>query len=426
MKNKFAFLLGFSALFLACIAAYLSINGLAKLFAGAFWTVVVLASGLELSKLVATSYLYRYWAETAKGFKIYMTIGVVTLMLITSAGIYGFLSSAYSVTSNKLSQLDGQIELMQKKKETVQNEAGRIKEIMNNKSNRANALITLRTQQEARVDTLYKKGMITSAKKTEQVIKDANIEVEKLNRQVDSLNSRMQIVLDSAGRIDIQVLELKNNDINGEVGPLKYIAALTGRDMGSVVNFFILILIFICDPMAVCLVIATNKVIMKMESGTPPISELFETRRKQREGEVVKYIENESGEFKKTDEQEVKVEEIPDIEVKLEEIPVAEEEEEEIILTESQPKVNEQEKTKYLEFLEVLFKGGQVDKDDSIPVFKEFVQSLQDKKVVFDENEIKDFLTLCIMLKIIYIDDNQAKGKAIKSYKQAKAIINML
>lgn len=263
MKNKFAYLLAFSASILVCIAAYFSITGFAKLFSGAFYEMLVMVSGLELAKLVVTSFLYRYWEKVSKVFRTYLLIAISILMIITSAGVYGFLSSAYSITSDKLGQTDSNIEIYEKKKESINDVNNRIKSIIDSKNNRINTLTQLRTTQESRIDTLYKKNLITSARKTEQIIKEANAEIEKNNKQIDSLNTIVQAALDSSNRIDLKILELKGSDIQGEVGPLKYISRLTNSSMETVVNFFILLLVFVCDPLAVCLVIATNKVLLE-------------------------------------------------------------------------------------------------------------------------------------------------------------------
>lgn len=263
MKNKFAYLLAFSASILVCIAAYFSITGFAKLFSGAFYEMLVMVSGLELAKLVVTSFLYRYWEKISKVFRTYLLIAISILMIITSAGVYGFLSSAYSITSDKLGQTDSNIEIYEKKKESMNDVNNRIKSIIDSKNNRINTLTQLRTTQESRIDTLYKKNLITSARKTEQIIKESNAEIEKNNKQIDSLNTIVQAALDSSNRIDLKILELKGSDIQGEVGPLKYISRLTNSSMETVVNFFILLLVFVCDPLAVCLVIATNKVLLE-------------------------------------------------------------------------------------------------------------------------------------------------------------------
>ena len=91
----FTFLVGISALFIAGSAAFFSVFGLSKLFAGEATAVIIMAGSLELGKLVAASFLYRYWNKIAGWLRIYMTVGVITLVMITSAGIFGFLSNAY-------------------------------------------------------------------------------------------------------------------------------------------------------------------------------------------------------------------------------------------------------------------------------------------------------------------------------------------
>ena len=88
-------LLGFSALFVAFNAAFFSVFGLSKLFAGATSSVIMMASSLELAKLVTAAYLYRYWDNINTIMKTYLLLGVITLILITSGGIFGFLSNAY-------------------------------------------------------------------------------------------------------------------------------------------------------------------------------------------------------------------------------------------------------------------------------------------------------------------------------------------
>ena len=125
MKLKFLYLLIVSTSILVGSAAYFSVVGFSTLFAGSFVSVVILISGLELAKLVVTSFLYKYWNDVSTILKSYMLIAIVTLMIITSAGIYGFLSSAYSITSDKMSLIDGHISIYEKKKEVIQEYAER-------------------------------------------------------------------------------------------------------------------------------------------------------------------------------------------------------------------------------------------------------------------------------------------------------------
>ena len=97
MENSkyFYIWIGLSALFIAGSAAAFSVYGLAKLFSGAFISVVIMASALELGKLVTASFLYRYWNMINWFQKVYMTIATIVLIFITSAGIFGYLSNAY-------------------------------------------------------------------------------------------------------------------------------------------------------------------------------------------------------------------------------------------------------------------------------------------------------------------------------------------
>lgn len=267
-------MLGLSAAILVISAAYFSVTGFAKLFSGASLSIVVLISGLEFAKLVVTSFLYRYWSTISKTFRAYLLMAVSVLMIITSAGIYGFLSSAYSITSDKIEKLDGNVKIYEKKKEIMNDQINRIKTNIESRNKRSESLTLLRINQESRIDTLYKKGMIKSARSTEQIIRDANTEIANISHINDSLNKSIQVLSDSTGRIDMTILDLQSNDIKGDIGPLKYIATLTGKSIDDVVNFFILLLVFISDPLAVCLVIATNKVMLEQ-------NQIIEEERKQ-------------------------------------------------------------------------------------------------------------------------------------------------
>ena len=115
MKLRTA-LLGLSALFIASAAAFFSVTGLSKLFAGASTAVILMASSLEFGKLISAGFLYNYWDKINKLLRTYLLKGVGVLILITSAGIYGFLTSAYQVTADQLGVLDKQVELVDLKK----------------------------------------------------------------------------------------------------------------------------------------------------------------------------------------------------------------------------------------------------------------------------------------------------------------------
>ena len=94
-SNYFKYNVGLSALLIAGSAAFFSVFGLSKLFAGATLSVIIMAGSLEFGKIIGASFLYRYWNNITSWLKVYMTVGVIILVGITSAGIFGFLSNAY-------------------------------------------------------------------------------------------------------------------------------------------------------------------------------------------------------------------------------------------------------------------------------------------------------------------------------------------
>ena len=108
-----------SALSVSASAAFYSVTGLSMLFAGASVAVLIMASSLEVAKLVIASLLYQYRKTLPKGLKIYLTTAAVVLVLITSMGIYGFLSSAYQETASKAGTLDSKIALVETKRDNI-------------------------------------------------------------------------------------------------------------------------------------------------------------------------------------------------------------------------------------------------------------------------------------------------------------------
>jgi flagellar biosynthesis/type III secretory pathway chaperone len=264
MKIKFRYIMLFLALAVAGCAAYFSVWGLSQLFAGASTAVIIMASILEIGKIVTTTALHTYWGKLAKGLRTYLTISVVVLMLITSAGIYGFLSNAYQKTANKLEIHEGELGVLEAKKTVFEKSVVDNQKIIDSKTKRLDQLSNLRTSQEARLDGSNSNRARNSVRSD---IQNANSEIQKLTADIDGLNVKNGVLADSISAYNVKALELKSgSDIAGEVGPLKYIASLTGVPMASVVNYMILLLIFVFDPLAVALVLITNKVFL-LETG---------------------------------------------------------------------------------------------------------------------------------------------------------------
>lgn len=258
MKNKFGYIMLALSLIVAGCAGYFSIWGLSQLFAGASTAVIIMATGLEIGKIVTTTALHRYWKKISGLLKTYLTISVLVLMLITSAGIYGFLSNAYQKTANKLEIHESEIAVFEGKKTLFQNNIGDNEKIIEQKSKRLDQLSQLRNTQENRLDAATNNRNRNSARTD---ILTSNDEIQKLSNEIDGLNQKNSTLNDSISKYNTKVLELKaSSDVAAEVGPLKYISELTGVPMANVVNYLILLLIFVFDPLAVALVLMTNKI----------------------------------------------------------------------------------------------------------------------------------------------------------------------
>lgn len=259
----------FTATFVALCAAVFSVTGIAKLFAGAALTVAIMASALELGKIVSISFLYQYWSEIPKALKYYLSIASFILMIITSAGIYGYLSSAYAKVAATPLQLSADISTTTSKVTSTEQDITR-------KNNRLNQLILLRTQQETRLDNLISKSQTgnTSAIRSAQAqLVQADKSVVELQKEITVLSS----IKDSLSAISIsKQVEIETN---GDIGTFVYIAKTLGVSLDTVVKWFTLIIVLVFDPLAVALVIAINFLLKKdaVPNSTQMASEIVST-----------------------------------------------------------------------------------------------------------------------------------------------------
>ena len=256
-QGMFPFLIGFSALSVSVSAAFYSVSGLSKLFAGASLEVIIMAGSLEFAKLVTASLLYQYWDTINKTLRTYLSIATVVLVLITSMGIYGFLSAAYQETYSKLSAVENQKGFIQQKIDFYQNDVTRydteIERISSNISTLSNAKAsTIQVR-----DTSVSGGFRQTISTTELRMAQNRINIEEENRKL--AQSKRTVASDSLQKFQLQVLELDNNtEVAGELGPLQYLSSLTGYSMDKIINVLLLIIIFVFDPLAISLVIAAN------------------------------------------------------------------------------------------------------------------------------------------------------------------------
>jgi|TARA_Y100000033_G_scaffold51236_1_gene64906 hypothetical protein len=263
-KVGFGFLMVFSTLSLAGTAAYYSVFGLSSLFAGARFEVIIMASALELAKLIVASYLHNHWKKLGWMLKSYLTLGVGILMIITSAGIYGFLTSAYQTTADQLTIVDKQVAVVEMKRDRFSEslegykvERAQLSESISELTKGlSNNTIQYKDRETGEIIT-------TTSSSTRRVL---NAQLDDMKEQRNSVSIKMEAVTDSITKLDLQILDLEsNNEVAAEIGPLRYMAKITGRPMDVIVNWFTLMIVFVFDPMAIAMVIAVNKYIGRRE-----------------------------------------------------------------------------------------------------------------------------------------------------------------
>ena len=249
MENSkyFKYYVGLSALLIAGSAAAFSVFGLSKLFAGAALSVIIMAGSLEFGKLVAASFLYRYWNNINRLLKIYMTIGVITLVLITSAGIFGYLSNAYQ----------GATVNFEKQSTSLLYKEDRLEQLEEDK-------IYLKEELEESIASLPE-NYITAKRKLR----------EEYNPKVLNINDEILKIKQEIGDLKISLVET-----GVDVGPAIYLARVFDTDIDTVVKFFIFILIFVFDPMAIALVLAYNRTLQDEQGDVDTINKIYEKYKK--------------------------------------------------------------------------------------------------------------------------------------------------
>jgi hypothetical protein len=246
----------FAAICLSAVAAYYSVIGLAEIFPGSFWPIVIMGSILEMSKLITVSWLYNNWTVTVRLMRYYFLISIVLLMVITSMGIFGYLSKAHLETNVIVGANSVQIKTLDKQ-EKIAND---------------------------RLEYLLKRAgdPLTASRKINKQIQEVQTELKELNERKLPLMT-------------------EENKLSAEIGPIKYIAeALYSKDdpdfIDKAVRAIIVIIIIVFDPLAILLLIASNQTYVrlkmvkeevvenkkvskkkKLETSTAPSIEIFAT-----------------------------------------------------------------------------------------------------------------------------------------------------
>lgn len=208
-----------TAILLSGIAAFYSVIGLAQIFPGSFWPIIIMGSSLELAKLVTVSWLYNNWEQTVRIMRYYFMVAIILLMLITSMGIFGFLSKAHLESNVVLGQNNVQLQILSAQEKIAKD----------------------------RLAYLLKQS------------EDPNKNNARLDREIRTIQNEL-------AKITKEKLPLltEENKLSAEIGPIKYVAELfynTNDEnfIDKAVRLVILVIIFVFDPLAVLLLIAANQ-----------------------------------------------------------------------------------------------------------------------------------------------------------------------
>ena len=253
--NWLKFLVGLSAVIIAGCAAFFSVTGLGVLFAGASTSVMVMAGSLEFAKLVAATYLKQTW-DDIKGFnKWYLTISVGILMIITSAGIFGYLSNAFQQQSLQLQQVDREVAVWQTK--------------IDQNNTQITQLSTQITESNTNQGKILDGGKVNN--RLLRSIDNRDREISKLNDKIGKLQTE-----NAKNTEEINKIKIANIDLEKEVGGFRFVAEAFGIELKNVVKFFIFLIVIVFDPLAIALIIAFNGLVMRREEEkTPAMYEVY-------------------------------------------------------------------------------------------------------------------------------------------------------
>lgn len=246
----------FCALGLAAISGYFSVYGISKLFAGGSEPIIAMAAMLELSKLAVVAFLHNGFKRMSFLYKLYLSLSTVVLMGITSIGVYGYLTNAYQETAKSIYISNNEITSLEQRRVIFESKKKQVDDLIEVKTDRVRDYDKLRMEQEGSYQRLLDSNRNTySVRKNIARIDDMT---EELNRDISTLSQESIALSDSISSVDMKKIELTNDTYSSELGPLLYLSNLTGLPMDQVVNYFIIFLVAVFDPLAVSLVIAGN------------------------------------------------------------------------------------------------------------------------------------------------------------------------
>ena len=320
MKDLFKFerIVGISSLFIASCAAFFSIIGIGMLFSGSALASMIMASSLEIGKLVATSFLYRYWTKTKLLLKIYLISAVVILMIITSLGIFGYLTSAYQQSAIESKLADDKILVINDQKKYTEDK-------INSAKKRIESIVALRNSQEARLGESMTNVVISrNPIQLAQIQEQTKELIDKSEKDIESENGKIQKGIDELQSFDKKIAEIKlEAGSKKDIQTFKFISEQFNVNMNTGVTWFIVALISVFDPLAICLLLAYNTTLNLTDKVEKPREDIKIYQHQDSVDEPIENVESIVEQAKKEAEEEVKNEKIiKEIVTEIKEVPV--------------------------------------------------------------------------------------------------------
>ena len=243
----FGYLLLAVALTISLTAAFYSIAGLTAIFAAAFWPIVIMGSVLELGKVITTVWLHKYWDRVAVQFKLYLVPAIGILMLITSMGIFGFLSKAHLDQAVPAGDVSAQVQIFDDKIKTERDNIEAARRALK--------------QMDAQVDE--KLSRTTDDKGAERAVQIRRAQAKErtnLQNEISTAQKKISSLQEQRAPVASQARK-----VEAEVGPIKYIAALIYGDnpdanlLEKAVRWVIILIVLVFDPLALVLILAADQ-----------------------------------------------------------------------------------------------------------------------------------------------------------------------
>ena len=252
-EKWFQYILGLTALFVASVAAFFSVMGIGMLFSGAAISAMTMASSLELGKIVATSFLYRYWNKTTKFLKAYLVAAILVLVVITSLGVFGWLSSAYQSSSM-------QYEMSQQQVSALTEQKGSIGAQIEVSKKRVEALSKIRNDQEVRMNDALNSPTLSRNPTALRQVQEQNVSlIKQTDEDIKTATTTYNKFVNDSMEMDKKIFEIKSDTgKTKDIITFKFVSEAFGLELNSTVKWFIVLIIVVFDPLAVCLILAYN------------------------------------------------------------------------------------------------------------------------------------------------------------------------